>query len=191
MMRVWVVRHGQSETNEMGIWGGQSDAPLTEKGKADARRVGMLLESYGVCFDAVYASDLTRAKTTAQIALPNETPTCRADLREIDVGDLTGTPYADTPAEVRARAQREGYGFVGGEAKAAFRARLAAFLDALAADERDNVAVFAHAGVLREMYEIVVGGSFSRAKMCCNNCATAIFEYENGTWRLHSWINLI
>lgn len=43
-MKVYVVRHGESETNHMKKWTGWFDAPLTEKGRDDARGQGNFLK---------------------------------------------------------------------------------------------------------------------------------------------------
>lgn len=63
MTRILVVRHGQSEWNADGRWQGQENPPLTELGQQQAvhaaRAVGAV--------DAVYASPLDRAATTAHL----------------------------------------------------------------------------------------------------------------------------
>ena len=50
-MRVYVIRHGESESNRDGVWTGWIDAPLTEKGRVDAAAVGIILS--GVSFDKI------------------------------------------------------------------------------------------------------------------------------------------
>lgn len=54
----------------------------------------------------------------------------------------------------------------------------------------ENVAVFSHAGWLREMLDTVIGIYIPRKQVCCNNCTVAVFEYTDEIWRLYSWINL-
>ena len=39
-MRVYAIRHGESENNRLGLWTGWSDVLLTERGIAEAERVG-------------------------------------------------------------------------------------------------------------------------------------------------------
>ena len=189
MMRVWIMRHGESQTNRDGLWGGQLDAPLTERGKAQAEEAGKRLA--GVRFDKIYASDLSRAMATAEAAVPNCRYETRVGLREMDVGRLAGTPYADLDREARGAVIRDGYGIYGGETKEAFRTRIAAFMEELEKTEYQNVAVFTHAGCMRQFFELATGMEFSRGHMLCGNCATAVYEYDNGVWRLHSWFNLL
>lgn len=67
--RVIIVRHGQSSYNSQQLIQGRCDeSVLTEKGAADARKVGAALSSLNI--DAVYSSPLQRARTTAELILP-------------------------------------------------------------------------------------------------------------------------
>ena len=62
-MFLYVIRHGESETNLSRHWTGWNDVNLTEKGRKDAERAGAMLQ--GIPFDQIYSSDLTRALHTA------------------------------------------------------------------------------------------------------------------------------
>ena len=42
-MKLYLIRHGESETNRSGLWTGWLDVSLTEQGKAQAERVGRFL----------------------------------------------------------------------------------------------------------------------------------------------------
>ena len=61
------LRHGEFVGNAESRWQGQSDYPLTEKGKAQAHALAKRLKSEGVKFDLVISSPLIRAKETAEI----------------------------------------------------------------------------------------------------------------------------
>ena len=103
-MLLYVIRHGESETN-LSHWTGWNDVNLTDKGRQDAARAGEMLK--GIDFDAIYASDLTRALNTAQIALPGCQPKITPLLREINVGDLAGNPIDIVTAEERKELQEK------------------------------------------------------------------------------------
>lgn len=62
-MRVYVIRHGESETNLNKKWTGWLDVHLTDKGKDDAKKAGDFLKN--IAFEKIYASDLSRAVETA------------------------------------------------------------------------------------------------------------------------------
>ena len=66
-MRIYVIRHGETDANVRGILVGRTDWPLNEKGRALARITGRALRE--VRFDRVFTSPLSRARETAQIML--------------------------------------------------------------------------------------------------------------------------
>lgn len=61
------LRHGESLGNAQSRWQGQSDYPLTEKGRAQARALAERWKVENAKFDLVLASPLGRAKETAEI----------------------------------------------------------------------------------------------------------------------------
>jgi broad specificity phosphatase PhoE len=60
-----LVRHGQSTANAEGIWQGQMEFPLSERGRAQASLAGLGLS--GEQFEGLYSSPLSRAFETAEI----------------------------------------------------------------------------------------------------------------------------
>lgn len=187
-MKVWVVRHGESETNKAGLWTGWVDVPLTQKGEADAALAKDLLSK--VRFDKIYSSDLIRAKSTAEIAIPGCEYELTPIVREVNVGNIAGKPLGCVSESDKALISKEGYGKFDGESKDEFRERIKGFMKLLESQNYENVAVFSHAGFLRTFVDIVLGTVISRKALCCRNCAVAVFECTDGNWMLHSWINL-
>lgn len=61
------LRHGESLGNAQSRWQGQSDYPLTDKGRAQARALAERWKAENVKFDLILASPLGRAKETAEI----------------------------------------------------------------------------------------------------------------------------
>ncbi|MFS0732236.1 phosphoglyceromutase [Microbacterium sp. 1P10UB] len=64
-----LLRHGQSEWNELNLFTGWVDVRLTDQGKAEAKRGGEMLAEAGLHPDVLYTSVLSRAIQTANIAL--------------------------------------------------------------------------------------------------------------------------
>lgn len=64
---LFLVRHGESTANEINRFAGAIDAPLTDLGRAQARRAGGSWRSGEI--DEVYVSPLVRARQTAEILL--------------------------------------------------------------------------------------------------------------------------
>lgn len=90
MSRLCLIRHGQTDWNLEGRYHGQSDVPLNENGRAQARALAQQL--LGQAFVAIYTSDLQRARETAEIiAAVIHTPiTLEPRLREINQGEWEG-----------------------------------------------------------------------------------------------------
>ena len=187
-MKVFIVRHGESEANKKGLWTGWLDALLTEKGEADAMLAREVLE--GVKFDKIYSSDLVRATRTAEIAIPGCEYEATPLLRETNVGSLTGKEYYPIVYSDGRSVMDTGYGEFGGESTDDLGKRVSEFMRVLENCGHERVAAFSHGGYMMKFLDLVVGKSLPRQSVCCKNCTVAIFEYKDSVWRLHSWINL-
>ena len=187
-MKVWVIRHGESETNRDGLWTGWLDVPLTEKGKQDAAAVSKTLAS--VKFDKIYSSDLMRARVTAEIAIPGCEYETTPMVREINVGNISGKPISAVMNSDGVYMNKDGYTAFGGESNQEFSERVEAFMKMLESKDCENIAVFSHGGFVRKFMELVFETSFPKKRIYAGNCVVAVFEYLDQNWRLHSWINL-
>jgi len=99
-----LLRHGQSQWNELNLFTGWVDVRLTDQGKAEARRGGELLAEAGLLPDVLHTSVLSRAIQTADIALDAADrlwiPVRRSwRLNERHYGALQGKDKAQTLAE--------------------------------------------------------------------------------------------
>src|SRR5688572_26058238 len=65
LQEILLVRHGESTANAKGIWQGQMEFPLSERGRAQASLAGHGLSSEP--FEGLYSSPLSRAFETAEI----------------------------------------------------------------------------------------------------------------------------
>lgn len=186
-MRVYVIRHGESETNLSKHWTGWMDVSLTEKGYEDARGAGRIIGD--VTFDRIFSSDLHRAKETAMTAIPGCCPETTPLLREINVGSLAGQPLSCLTKEINEMIAESGYKKLGGESYEDLADRVSAFREQLESLDCANAAVFTHAGWLRGFLDQVMGLHLSHDRVKCGNCTVGIFDFTGGKWRLHSWIN--
>ncbi len=94
-MRIIITRHGETEQNRSKILQGHMDGKLTPEGKEQAKKLGIRLAKEHI--DAIYTSDLSRARLTAEaVAMhhPKASLTITKELREVDIGALTGKPYS-------------------------------------------------------------------------------------------------
>lgn len=92
---LWLVRHGTTDWNLQKRYQGHTDIPLNTGGLEQARELAEGLA--GTAFDAVFTSDLTRARQTAGILASRLNAPVFADarLREARFGDWEGENYLD------------------------------------------------------------------------------------------------
>lgn len=89
----YLVRHGETEFNVKRIMQGHRDSPLTKLGMSQAKNLANKLKF--IHFDAVFSSDLLRAKRTAEIitAEKNLTISTTKLLRERSFGKYEGWEF--------------------------------------------------------------------------------------------------
>lgn len=94
---VYLVRHAEAEGNLGRRCHGITNSLLTPRGRKQAKTVGDRFRT--IHLDAVYSSDLSRARDTArEIARPHGLEVQeRKLLREIDMGDWEDKPWAELP----------------------------------------------------------------------------------------------
>lgn len=69
MMKLVLVRHGESEWNKLNLFTGWMDVDLSDKGREEAKNAGKVLREDGYDFDICFTSYLKRAIHTLNIAL--------------------------------------------------------------------------------------------------------------------------
>jgi 2,3-bisphosphoglycerate-dependent phosphoglycerate mutase len=69
MIKLVLLRHGESIWNKENLFTGWTDVDLSEQGKAEANQAGELLKAEGFTFDVAFTSVLKRAIRTLWIAL--------------------------------------------------------------------------------------------------------------------------
>ena len=94
-MKLYLVRHGETELNVKKVYYGRTDCGLTEKGKEQA--VSLKTAFADIPLDLVLESPLKRAKTTADLLLgEKEVPRLEDDrLKELDFGGWEGKSYRE------------------------------------------------------------------------------------------------
>jgi probable phosphoglycerate mutase len=67
VQQLFYLRHGQSEFNKANRWAGQTDSPLTEHGRDQARQAGQTAKQQNFQPDIIISSPLSHALETARI----------------------------------------------------------------------------------------------------------------------------
>ena len=151
--RLYVVRHGQTESSQRKAYSGRSDIALTEQGREQAHAAAAQLQDAGI--DAVVTSPLIRARDTAHAIAEATGAPVRVDerLTEVDYGSFEGLDRDEASARLGQvfddwRADPFGSPVPGMEplGDALARAR-AATADAI--DRHDMPVIVGHQGILR------------------------------------------
>lgn len=155
MTTLVLLRHGQTDWNLNHRYQGLTDIPLNSTGEKQAEAANSFLKPFR--FDAVYCSDLERAKTTARLALKDIYPYDQIifdrRLRERNFGDYEGGPYDKVflPDEYRTAmaADPEHFKFPEGETLLDVEDRVQPFLEEMLQKYPDGtVLVVAHGTLL-------------------------------------------
>lgn len=151
---VVIIRHGQSQGNAEGRFGGHTDTPLSPRGRKQAQATARALASEK--FSAIYSSDLPRAIETASplaklVGVPLETSDA---LRERSVGVMEGLTFEEAaeqhPEQYQALLRRDfEHVLVGGESYRQTLDRASRQLDeAIEQHKGGRIALFAHTGTI-------------------------------------------
>jgi probable phosphoglycerate mutase len=180
---ILLVRHGITDHNREGRIQGQLDVPLSAQGRHQAQELAQRLKPGQI--QAMYSSDLSRAKETAAIiarAINLRIEAYRPDLREICFGRWQGHTMAEVaelyPEELALwRADRTYSAPHGGETFAQMTARGWKAVQELAIlHPGETVAVVAHGGLIKGILCMARGiGLGQRSQLVVDNAAvTAI-----------------
>ncbi len=196
MTRVILLRHGQTEWNILGKYQGKTDVPLSDEGKAQARQLAAHFPVDAV--DAVYSSDLSRARFTAECVADKFALSVKLEpqFREIDFGEWEGLtfkeiacryPYA---ADGRFWQNPDEIIIPGGETFADLQRRAMMRLNEIvAAEDGKTVVVAAHGAInrviLAEALHMNLRYLWSIRQF---NTAVNIIVYD-GAWRTVELIN--
>lgn len=103
MTEFYLIRHGETELNEKGVYYGWTDCSLSERGMSQAEELADILRE--VSFDVVISSSLQRAVDTAAIVsgFAPETIILDERLRELNFGEWEGMHFT----EVREKHRKE------------------------------------------------------------------------------------
>ncbi len=191
--RIFLVRHGQTQQHREKMFIGQYDVSLSGEGRAQAERAGQEMARLRPETEVIYTSDLARAVESAeilgrQLRMSRRTEmrlAPRRGLREISLGSWDGRPVREIrekyPEQYRKRGE-DIFTFKTGNGAENFydmqyRA-VKALREILEEDERRDVVIVAHSGVIRALennlrgarvddrWEPIPKGSFRVVELC-------------------------
>jgi 2,3-bisphosphoglycerate-dependent phosphoglycerate mutase len=183
---VFMVRHGQTDSNVSGLLHGATDVPLNTIGLRQADLVACRIEQLDR-LDSLHSSPLQRALTTAR-AISSRTglpPLLHAGLAEMNFGQLEGLTIAEMAEQFPELSLRFtdfsdlDVRFPGGESRREFHDRVRHTLDrivSLRAGER--LVVVAHGGVIASLIAQVLGDDPNDwRRYSIDNCSVTHLEF--------------
>lgn len=188
-MRLFIVRHGETDWNREGRFQGQRDTDLSEKGLAQADLVANFLADR--TFEAVVSSPLKRARVTgAKIA---EACGCKTfeimeELTEIHHGDWEGLLSTEVSGkwpgilkEWHAAPERVTMPGVGGESLDDVQKRCILASEKIVKKYSGDVCVAAHDAVIKALLCYYIGAPLSSFwNFQIANCSLTIVELRDG-----------
>lgn len=180
-MKLWLVRHGETEANVAGLYSGHAPTALTERGIGQAQTLGKRLQA--VPFQRVFCSELERTQRTASLLLGDRDVPRQsfAELNEMFFGDWEmrhhrdlqhedAENYAAWCADWQHKAPSNGEGFQ------AFARRVSGFTATLPQhQELDHLLIVGHQGVLSLLIAQLLN---------MPDAAMWHFPIEHGAWSL-------
>ncbi len=183
---VLLIRHGQSQGNAEGRFGGHTDTPLSPRGQKQAEATARALASE--TFDAIYSSDLPRAIETASplsklTGVPLRTTEA---LRERSVGVMEGLTFEEAaeqhPEQYQALLRRDfEHVLSGGESYRQMLDRASKKLDEVIEQHKGGrIAIFTHTGAICILILHIMGAldapELKPVWIATSNCGIARFE---------------
>lgn len=169
--RFFLVRHGQIRQHKEKIFLGQTDVPLSEKGRIQAEEAAEHLSGFSFQTDRIYASDLLRASQTAEI-LREKSGIAHVieekGLREMNLGLWDGRFIREIKREFPEEYEKRGQNLMiykqgrGSENFFDLQYRvIKTLVGILRNDPSPDVIVAAHSGVLRAIANNLEGKDIS------------------------------
>jgi len=175
-LRLYLIRHGETEWSRSGQYTGSTDIPLTAHGESAAREVGSRLQN--IKFTHVLMSPLQRARQTCALAALKTGSEIEPKLTEWNNGDYEGR----TPAEIR-EAQPEWSLFRDGAPHGESPAQILERVDHLIVHLRTlegNVAILSHGHLYRVLAARWIGLSVEQAeRLLLNTASISILSYAH------------
>lgn len=186
---VVLIRHGQSEGNAAGRFGGHTATPLSARGRREAELTARALATEK--FAAIYTSDLPRAVATAEplAQLTKLKPELTDAFRERSVGVMEGLTFEEAadlhPEQYQALLRRDlDHVLLGGESYRQLLDRASRKLDeAIEKYRGGRIAIFTHTGTICILALHLMGAldapDLKPVWIATTNCGISRFELRD------------
>ena len=155
-MKIYFVRHGETDMNKNNMFYGWYDADINEKGISQAEDLREAFKDIHI--DKIYSSDLTRAAHTAEIIADGRPVEKVSDLREMAYGIWENRTWESMTEEDHKLLKKWRYDWLNleipeGETFMGFYNRVTSGLDRIIKENKGkHVLVVSHNGALSAMH---------------------------------------
>jgi len=191
-MRIYLIRHGETEWNTSGRWQGVLPVPLNDTGREQAMKLGLYLASMGITLDTFYSSNLPRAYETAAIIASafGKIPKADRRWRELNTGSFQGLTqheievrFPDVLAQFLADPLE--YIIPGGESRRQLQDRAyAAWTDLTNISGGQQLGIVSHGGTIKMLLSRLFGTLLEFEQETIPNTSITILERAIHGWQL-------
>ncbi len=184
---LWLVRHGETEWSLSGAHTSRTDIPLTDHGRKRAEELRDYLKD--TKFAAVFVSPMQRARETCAIAGFRDVAVVDDGLKEWDYGVYEGKTTKEIQAQIPGWSVWKDE-IVGGETVEHVGERADRVIEQAlaAAPHGGNVALFAHAHILRILAARWIGlDARDGALLALGTGSVSVLGWERETRVIESW----
>jgi broad specificity phosphatase PhoE len=191
--RIYLIRHGETEFNRMGVFRGRLDVDLNEVGLKQARETGDALRGEGI--DFILASPLRRATVTAETISRALGVGWEVDeaFNNINLGRWQGVPKKKVMEEYpeewkRWTTEPEHLVVPGGESVEDVKRRASAGLLDILSSRQGGFAIVTHRSVIKVLAAFMLDVPPPYFwKFYTDNAAFCVFEHSGDGFTLISW----
>ena len=182
-MKLYIIRHGQTDWNVEGKIQGRQDIPLNAAGRSQAEMLATVMEKRPVT--AIYSSPQIRAMETAETLARAQGMTVIPvpELAEIGYGDWEGRTASDILAKER-KLYEEWWQHPatvapsGGETLNQVDVRCKKAWERIKGEMKGDTAVVAHGGTLAHFIVHLLEGQPDAAEILVGNASITTIEYD-------------
>lgn len=187
MMKLFLLRHGQTNLNRDGKYQGAADKDLNDFGRNQAILLGKRLKKYNI--DIIYSSDLKRVLETSEIINNNinKEIIVKEELREINMGSWDTLTIEERYMRHGDYAKEwskhlEDLPYPDGECGRDVCKRAMKVVNQIKNQLHENIAIVTSGGTIAILLSEFLGlEQYKRFNMLIDNCSISLVEYDKPT----------
>ncbi|WP_334332278.1 MULTISPECIES: histidine phosphatase family protein [unclassified Companilactobacillus] len=189
---LYLMRHGQTLFNKLGKIQGVCDSPLTDKGIADAKKVGQYFKDNNLKFDHAYTSTQERASDTMEL-ITNQSYKRLKGLKEWNFGLFEGEDqYVNPKYDPKIGSVGDAFVPYGGDSADAVQDRMVSVLTKIMQKEdHQQVLVVGHGASIYLFLKNWIPLSEIVNHVDLKNCSILKFSFNGEKFKYLSTINVI